>query len=202
MSYQRFAPRSPFSPGGLVRLLFIVMLGSIGLGCQSGGPGPSDGGDPSATTYYTRFAIQIDREFCRSTNYRGTGGGVMIPINTKVEFESKRRRRFNMRVVDGRSFMFEHVAKHTLDTPEAAFASFFSPQPVDLSSFSSKERRAIETGLIEIGMSRSAVLAAVGPPPAVGTPNLDAATWKYWTTRFITFTVHFDSNGRVSGKSR
>lgn len=182
-------------------MLALLMLGVLGLGCQSS-PGSSAGGGPSGGTYYTRFNVQVDRQFVRSTNYRISGAGVTIPINTKVEFESRRRNRYNMRLADGRSFIFEHVPKHTMDTAEEAFDSFFSPQPTDLSGFSAKEREAIEVGQIEVGMSRAAVLASVGPPPAVGTLSLDGPVWKYWSNRFATFTVQFDDNGKVSSVSR
>jgi hypothetical protein len=140
----------------------------------------------------------VDRGFCRSTNYRGAGGGVTIPVNTKVEFESKRRHRFNMRLAEGRSFVFEHVAKHTMDSAEEAFDSFFSRRPIDLSSFSAKERNAIEAGSIEVGMSRQAALTSIGQPPAVGTLSLEGSSWKYWSNRFLTFNVQFDANRRVS----
>jgi hypothetical protein len=183
-------------------IVLVLILGTIGLGCQSTGSGASEGTGPSGSVYYTRFAIQVNRGTCRSTNYRASGGGVTIPINTEVEFDSRRRHRFNMHLVGGRDFIFEHVPKHTMDTAAKAFDSFFSVQPTDLSSFSAKERNAIEAGEIEVGMRRKAVLASAGPPPAVGTLNLDAPIWKYWTNRFITFTVHFDSNGKVSSKSR
>jgi hypothetical protein len=185
------------------RTLFLVALivTMSGLGCQSS-PGPSGGGGPSGDLYYARFAIQVDRGFVRSTNYRGSGGGVTIPINTKVEFESKRRNRSTMRLADGRTFVFEHVAKHTMDTSEEAFDSFFSAHPIDLSSFSSKEKKAIEAGMIEVGMSRNAVLASAGPPPAVGTLSREGPIWKYWTNRFSTFLVRFDTNGKVSAIGR
>jgi hypothetical protein len=80
----------------------------------------------------------------------------------------------------------------------AAFDSFFSPRPIDLSSFSAKERNAIEAGSIEVGMSRQAALTSIGQPPAVGTLSLEGSSWQYWSNRFLTFNVQFDANRRVS----
>jgi len=183
-------------------ILFILIAAVLGAAC-AGNPGSSKGVGPSGDVYYTRFAVQVDRGFCRSTNYRRSGGGFTLPINTRVVFESKRRNRFSMSVEEGgRDFVFEHVAKHTRNSSQEAFDSFFSPTPTDLASFSTKERKAIETGSIEIGMSRSAVLASAGPPPAVGTLSLDAQIWKYWSNRFVTFTVSFDDKGKVSSVGR
>ncbi len=180
-------------------LLFLL---AMALGCQSGGAGLTEGSGPSGNVYYARFSIQVDRNVCRSTNYRNTSSAVTIPINGKVEFVSSRRHRFNMLMEDGQPFTFEHIAKHTRDSSTEAFDSFFSPAPIDLSSFSAKERKAIETGSVEEGMSRAAVLAAMGPPPAVGTANLEGSVWKYWHNRWATFTVRFGDDGRVAQVNR
>ncbi len=152
----------------------------------------------SQGTYYTQFPMQIDRDTCRSTNYRGGTTAFLLPINSEVEFVGARRYRFNMRMADGRVFRFEHIKKHTRDTPQASFDSFFGAEPVDLSGFTAEEQAAIEKGKPEVGMSREAVLTACGPPPATGTASLDSRSWKYWSTRFDTFLVHFDEDGKVS----
>lgn len=181
--------------------LILFALATM-LGCQSSGAGLIPGSGPSGNTYYARFAIQVDRNVCRSTNYRNAGSGVTIPINGKVEFISTRRHRFMMTMADGSPFTFEHLAKHTKDSPQEAFDSFFSPVPIDLSAFDAKDRKAIEAGRVEIGMSRAAVLAASGPPPAVGTANLDGSVWKYWHNRWATFTIRFGDDGRVVAINR
>lgn len=180
-------------------LRFVMSLPLLALlGCQTGGAAIPEGSGPDHDTYYTRFAIVIDRNLCRSTNYRITGSGLTIPINTKLQFVSKRRHRYTMRMDDGREFMFEHVKKHTLNTPAEAFDAFFSATPTDLGAFTAKEREAIQKGLAQVGMSKQAVLAAIGPPPAVGTLNRDALVWKYWKNRFATFTIEFDDRGKVT----
>ena len=197
---------SPTRSALLARLAcagLLVLLMTMGLGCASGSPGTVPGSGPNHDIYYARFTIQVDRNVCRSTNYRNSSQAVPIPINTPVQFLSKRRHRFKMKLVDGgRTFLFEHIRKHTQDTPEEAFNAFFSPEPVDLSHFSAKERRAIEEGRVEVGMRREAVLAAIGPPPAVGTLDLEGPVWKYWRNRWATFEVRFDDRGRVSEVSR
>ena len=190
-----FASRA-FWIGPLVLLLAAV-------GCGSGGAGLPPGAGADRDLYYTRFTIPLDRDRVRSTNYRIPNAVMTLPIGTPVRFVSKRRYRFKMERVDGgRTFLFEHVRKHTLDSPEEAFSTFFSPEPIDLSGFTPKERRLIEAGEIEVGMRREAVLAAIGPPPAIGTPGLDGPAWKYWSNRWSTFVVRFDDRGRVSGISR
>jgi len=72
------------------------------------------------------------------------------------------------------------------------------PRPVDLSRYDAEQRAAIEHGEALVGMDREGVLAAMGPPPAVGTLSLDSDAWKYWNTRFTTFVVQFGPDGRVT----
>ncbi len=189
---------------GASGILFAGLFALLStLGCASGGAGLPQGSGPDHDIYYARFTIKVDRNASRSTNYRIPSTAASVPINTPVQFVSKRRHRFSMKLVDGgRTFLFEHVRKHTLDTPEEAFSAFFSPEPIDLSVFSAKERRAIEAGEVEVGMSRDAVLAAIGPPPAIGTLKTDGPVWKYWRNRWSTFEVRFDDRGRVSEVAR
>ncbi|HEB90877.1 MAG TPA: hypothetical protein ENI85_14985 [Deltaproteobacteria bacterium] len=201
----RIPARRASSPGALGRglRLFFPLLVVAAVGCASGGAGLPEGSGADHDIYYTRFTIPLDRNRVRSTNYRIPDSAMMIPINTPVRFVSKRRYRFKLERVDGgQTFLFEHVKKHTLDTPEEAFSTFFSPEPIDLSGFTPEERRAIEAGEVEVGMRREAVLAAIGPPPAVGTMDLDGPAWKYWRNRWSTFVIRFDDRGRVKEIAR
>jgi hypothetical protein len=43
-------------------------------------------------------------------------------------------------------------------------------------------------------MSKEAVLAAFGYPPAHATASIDANQWKYWENRFTNFLVTFNNN--------
>ena len=54
-----------------------------------------------------------------------------------------------------------------------------------------KEQKAIKSGIIEVGMSREAVLMAYGYPPTIRTPSLDTDRWTYWRNRWITQVADF-----------
>lgn len=151
--------------GGFLALLLLGACGSPRAGSSE---------TVALGTYYAQFGVRIEKETCRSTNYRWGEGATLIPVNDKVELLRTRGDRFYMRLADGREFTFEHVARHTKNTAAEAFAAFFGTLPIDLTVFSGDERGAVESSHIREGMSRRAVLAAIGPPPAMGTPSLES----------------------------
>lgn len=146
-------------------------------------------------TYYTKYSLYFEKDVHRTTNYRK---GVLLPINSKVTLLSSGRERIRVRIESAqRDLVIENVTKHTNDTLEEAFAKVFATEPVDLSAFSAEEREAIAQGKAIVGMSKDAVLAAMGPPPASGTLSLDSLEWRYWANMWSSFVVRFDSEGRV-----
>jgi hypothetical protein len=46
-------------------------------------------------------------------------------------------------------------------------------------------------------MTRQGVIFAMGYPPKIRTPDLNAKEWTFWKSRFDTFQVTFDDKGRV-----
>jgi hypothetical protein len=174
-----------------VTRILLALVGTLALAsCRSAAT--SEG-----SRFYTRFGLRIDGRVCSSTNYRGERSSSLLPINSAVEYVSQRRGSFTLRIVGGPEFTFKHVEKHTLDEAKESFHKFFSTEPTDLSAFPPEEQEAIQKGEATVGMSRAAVLAAMGPPPAVGTLTLDGDVWKYWSSRFVTFHVRFGEDGRV-----
>jgi len=59
------------------------------------------------------------------------------------------------------------------------------------------DKEGIESGTVKTGMSKEAVLVAIGYPPESETPDLASDRWKYWTNRMLTFVVEF-KDGVVS----
>ena len=174
----------------LVAALLGLLVAALAA-CHS----PIEGAPPPGGTYYTQSTLQYEQGRYRTTNYRR---GFVLPINTKVSLVSMDDAEIVVRIVDsGADLTVENVPKHTNDTTLGAFAKLFGAAPVDLSRFSEGEQQAIRAGHAQVGMSKDAVLAALGHPPAVGTPSLDEDTWKYWDSRFTTFVVRFDGSGHV-----
>ncbi len=176
----------------------LALLGALAA-CRSG-PAPDSTAPPKGTALFTQFTLQQEQDRFRTTNYRR---GLLLPINSEVTFLAMNSREIEVEVkASGRRLVIENVPKHTGESTGQAFRKLFADKPVDLSRFSDAERTAIRAGLAERGMSRDAVIAALGYPPAVGTPTLDSKAWKYWDSRFTTFDVLFDDAGRVADAGR
>ncbi|MCK9606567.1 MAG: outer membrane protein assembly factor BamE [Methylomonas sp.] len=142
--------------------------------------------------YYTQFSLFQEKNNFRTTNYRK---GILIPINTAVSLQSIRADQAELRLVEsGQPLSIENVPKHTVDDMQTAFKKIAGPNKVDLSQFSATEKDAILAGQVKKGMSRKAVLAAIGYPPQNETPSLNSNDWTYWSNRFNRFIVHFKND--------
>ncbi|MFG0316366.1 MAG: hypothetical protein ACF8XB_03775 [Planctomycetota bacterium JB042] len=144
----------------------------------------------SGKTFFTQHGLRHENNRWRTTNYQV---GILVPVNTEVEVRSMDARRATLYVrPSGPELLVENVEKHTAKSMADAFADLCGERPVDLSGFTADERRFVAEGRVEPGMRKEAVLAAIGPPPAIGTPTLDSHEWKYWRTRFTTFLLRFE----------
>ena len=186
-----------------MRTILVVLLAlavaPLG-GCASSGAATRPGDPPAGSAWYTQFTLQFERGVYRTTNYRR---GFTLPINTAVTLLSMDDGSIVVRIEStGARLEVENVAKHTNESTSQAFTRLFGEAPVDLSVFTDDEQTSIRTGRAEVGMGKGAVLAALGPPPAVGTPALESSEWKYWDSRFSTFVVRFDDGGRVVDTGR
>ncbi len=179
--------------------LLLVLCASTA--CRSVRDAVSGGADgvsvgSAGATYYTKFALHQEKDRYRTTNYRR---GFLVPVNTEVTLRAATEKEITVDVKEtGRSLVIENVPQHTQETIQEAFAATFSEQPVELSRFTAEEQEAIRDGRAEVGMSKDAVLVALGPPPAIGTPSHESSVWKYWSSRFTTFLVHFDGEHATS----
>lgn len=145
--------------------------------------------------YYTQFALQYEKNRYRTTNYRR---GFLLPINTEVKLIDIDSKSITVQIVSsGKELLIENVEKHTNEDTIQAFEKLFAPVKVNLAQFNVLGQKQIKTGTVVPGMRKQAVIAAIGYPPAIGTPSLEQDQWKYWNSRFNTFIVHF-KNGRVS----
>jgi outer membrane protein assembly factor BamE (lipoprotein component of BamABCDE complex) len=99
-------------------------------------------------------------------------------------------------VETGQPLTIENVPKFTKDSMPIAFSKIARPNKVDLNQFTAAERESILAGQVKKGMSKNAVLAAIGYPPQHETPSLDGDAWTYWSNLFNRFIVNF-KNGKV-----
>ena len=181
--------RSPFA-----LLLTVAVLGA----CQSAPPVPDDFPPPGGT-YYTQYSLFYERGHHQTTNFRASPEGVLLPINSDVTLGEVSRNGFMLTIMaTGEEIEIQHIARHTGDSLMEAFQEICGAEPVDLEQFTAEEQDAIAVGDARVGMSRDAVLAAMGEPPITKTPSLDVRTWIYQKSRFATMKVVFDENWVVT----
>lgn len=146
-------------------------------------------------TYYTQFVIRYEKGTHPTTNYRRGGS---VPVNTPVRLLAIDNKTIEVELNNsGQKLEVKNVEKHTGDDVYRAFDKLFASRKVDLSKFNRLEREHIQSGTVADGMTKEAVVVAIGYPPITETASLDSDTWVYWSSRFNRFNVHF-KNGKVS----
>lgn len=140
-------------------------------------------------TYYTQFVMRYEKGVHPTTNYRR---GASIPVNTPIRLLKMTNKTIEVEVDNSSQHLtVKNFQKHTGDDVYRAFDKLFAPNKVDLSRFNALEKQHIQNGTVAKGMSKDAVLVAIGYPPITETPNLDGNRWVYWSHRFNRFNVHF-----------
>ena len=126
--------------------------------------------------------------------------GTMIPAGTAVSQVKVSRKAVSFVDGSGTRFTVLFVAKHHPGLSAEQFADrlLTTKSLAELTKgMSTKEVEAIKQGKVETGMSKAAVLVAIGYPPEIRTPNTDLDTWTYWRDRFRSYPVTF-ANGKVT----
>jgi hypothetical protein len=181
--------------------VFGVVLAVVVAGFSLAFAGKDKGDNPAGKTYYTAVNIwyEMNKENTSpkeipTTNYHK---GVIIPVNSKVKIGNLSGRGVTFTAEDGRQYTIEYMAKHSVIPMKEIFDRYFSADEVSLRQFGREEQENIKKGTIAPGMSKKAVLAAYGYPPAHVTTSLDSDQWKYWVNRARNFIVTF-SNDKVA----
>lgn len=176
-------------------MLILLGLSVLLTGCKKdfSASEPAANVQPSQI-YYTQFSLFQEKNNYRTTNYRK---GILVPINTEVTLVSMDKSDAKLRITSsGEILNIENVQKYTLDPMPIAFSKIVSTGKVDLNQFSPAEREMIQVGQVKPGMSKKAVIAAIGYPPQHETPSTEGDRWTYWANRYDKFIVVF-KNGKV-----
>jgi len=125
-----------------------------------------------------------------SSNYLRGG---LIARCTPVEIDAVNERQLKF-TADGRTYVYEFQRKLMVESVSEHLDKVFGTQcpDQDLANFSDIDKKGIAEGQVYEGMTRQAVIYALGYPPAHENANLQADQWKYWLNRFNTMIVHFD----------
>jgi len=144
--------------------------------------------------YYTKFSFHHEKGKHSATNYQR---GTLLPINNQVIIKKVSKKVIAFTVsASNESLSVVNNPKHTHSDIDQIFDETFSEKRTDLSRFSAKEKQNIIDGKIEKGMSKAAVLAAMGNPPGNMEP-MNSNEWTFWKSKFDTMLVTFE-NGKIS----
>jgi len=141
-------------------------------------------------TFYTLFSFYYEDYSHLTTNYRK---GVLVPINTPVKFLEADEEEIVVEI-SAKKVKIVNVPAYSGENISHIFSRTFGSKPVNLDKFTGKERENIAAGTVAPGMSKEAVICALGYPPKHKTPALTGDHWRYWHNRFGTFLVWFNGN--------
>ena len=131
-----------------------------------------------------------------ATNYQQAG---FIPLCTEVTIvEAKNKRmEFTVNATGQTYYYFNH--RSAAEPFDQHLKRFFGKtcNKDAVAKMSAIDRKGIASGKALEGMSKEAVVYALGIPPRHVTPSLESDVWKYWANRYDTFNVEFE-NGKVS----
>lgn len=123
--------------------------------------------------------------------------GFPIPVNSIVFYEDINSKQLAFTYEDKRYYL-RNNPRYSKTNMDQMLDRYFGTKKVDLSKFTPQEQKAIKAGKAEVGMSKEAVLLALGYPPAHATPSLQQDEWKYWKFQHgyaqDTIIYHFKDN--------
>jgi hypothetical protein len=185
----------------MLPLLLVSLLAASLAGCAAKGPDAMSKipGLAGATEVYTLTNLHPDdpRPVLYTTNYQRAG---LIPVCTRVNIVSlspQNEMRFQI-AETGKEYAYAYH-RGVGERFEGNIARYFGTEcpKQQIAKLSEVDRRGIERGVAEEGMTRMGVIYAIGYPPYRGTPDLEANVWRYWRNKLATFTVEFDDRDRV-----
>lgn len=189
----------------LSSLVVAALVSSLFLGC-SGRDGetldsPMVASDaPIATSgdLYTLVNLHVDPKGNRvfSTNYQSP---ILLPLCTRVRISEQSGKVVRFTAVD-QGIEYTYLRSKHLRAPFSDhLAQVFGSQCVSsrVAAMNEIDRRGIEEGRALPGLSKDAVILAMGYPPDHATTSLAADRWTYWRNRVARMIVHF-SDGVVS----
>jgi hypothetical protein len=147
---------------------------------------------------FTLVNLHPDEQRSRlyAVNYQQAG---LIPLCSKVELLDLGSKRMKFRV-EKTGKVYEYIYHGAAAEPFPTHLGRYFGRECNRSkveALSQIDRTGIRRGKALVGMSRQGVTYAIGFPPRHVNPDLDAAEWTYWKSRFNRFVVEFDE-GRVA----
>lgn len=147
-------------------------------------------------TFYTQVTMQYEQRFEKgiytTANYRD---GVLLPINSEIILRKMSGREIMIEVKSsGDNIKISNSRKHSRQNIAEVFEKLFSKTKINISGFSALEKENIKIGEVAVGMSKKAVIIAVGYPPEIETPSTKSNQWTYWESRSNKFIIFFEND--------
>lgn len=105
--------------------------------------------------------------------------GFPIPVNSIVFYEDINSKQVAFTYEDKRYYL-RNNPRYSKTNMDQMLDRYFGAKKVDLSKLTEAEQKMVKQGKVEVGMSKEAVLLALGYPPVHATPSLQNDEWKYW----------------------
>lgn len=160
-------------------------------------PSPSQLPFKSGTILFLRTNLHHEKREISAANFQLPG---LLALGTEIKVESINRSQFKFQRMDTKEKFVYEYHKQAGENLKTHLSRIFSTEPVFLPEdrLTAIEISGIRDGKVVIGMSRFAVILAIGLPPKQENPDLYAVSWRYWIKRFNTMKIVFDENGLVS----
>jgi hypothetical protein len=153
----------------------------------------------TAPHVYTLTNLHPDerRSALYTMNYQMKG---LIPVCTEVKLLQRNYGYLEFEAVEsGRVYTYQEHGNPGEDFI-SNISKYFGGEcdKEKIQQLSDIDRKGIFHGKVFPGMSRQAVILALGYPPLSKTPYLETSRWWYWRSRVNRFYIEFDHNGIVT----
>lgn len=184
------------------RMILLFVMLSLVSACTQGSTSPGMQGSTQSFyggTFYSKYNIHIDRggdTKASYANYTQSPTHSFIPYGSQFRLE-KWRRGFALITTTGEKIYYQFSKRHMKMSVETYINTILSRNSVSY-DLQGVDKEGVSAGKVLPGMTKDAVMIALGYPATHRTPQLSANQWVYWRNRFTTRTVTFDNNGIVT----
>ncbi|MGI1678881.1 MAG: hypothetical protein K6L75_09125 [Cellvibrionaceae bacterium] len=152
-----------------------------------------------ADSVFTLVNLHPDEERQRlyTVNYQLP---TVLPVCTEVKLTKLKRKALIFQVPSRNDRQYQYIKHKSLpESFEDHLGQIFGKTcPKNkIAKMSQIDKDGIKAGRPLVGMTKAAVVIAMGPPPTHVTYSTDLDEWMYWQNRFGRLRVEF-SNGKVS----
>lgn len=146
---------------------------------------------------YTCCNIHYEHSEISDANYYV---GLPLPLGTRITVDQVTPEAFTFTADGGMKLTLYHKYGRAQESSEQYFRKVFveTDPRTQLATFPLDVQEAINDSRVEKGMTREQVIMSLGYPATHRTLSTDSNTWTYWHNRWVTYTVGFDSSGRVA----